>query len=119
MTDEREIETQVVHRDGRVLMLFSVRNADGDLVSAATDNLNLTPVAAQNAAEMLTAMAFEADTQLKPVGETLKAAIVERHRDKLIPRISIMLHGARENKKLTDGQLALQIVDVVFSEIFS
>lgn len=118
MTDTREIETQIVRREGHVVLLFS-RRENGELVRAETDNLNLTPTAALVAAEMLSAMAFEADTSLKPVGETLKASLVERHRDKLIPRVALMLANLREDKTASNGEIAVKIMDVVCSEVFS
>lgn len=118
MSASREIETQVVARDGRVVLLFSHRGDNG-LVPAATDNLDLDPPAALHAAELLTAMAFEADTALKPVGETLKASLVQKHREKLVPRVALMLGSLRENKLKTDGQIAQAIIDQVCADIFS
>ncbi len=113
-----ELETQVVQRDGQVVILFSRRSEGGDLVGAQTDNLYLTPVAAQQMAELLTAMAFEADTGLKPVSDTLKASIVEGHRDRLLPRLTIML-ASMLNEKRSEGTIALQLMDTVLSEILS
>lgn len=116
-TPSRELETQIVQRDGQVVILFS-RREKGELVGAKTDNLYLTPVAAQHMAELLTAMAFEADTGLKPVSETLKASIVEGHRDRLLPRLTIMLNSML-NEKRSEGTIALQLMDTVLSEILS
>ena len=69
-------------------------------------------------AEAMTAAAFEADTGLKPIGPALKASLVQKHRDILIPRIALMLGSLRENKKLTNGDVALKIRDSVCSEGF-
>jgi len=77
--------------------------------------LELPPDQAIAIAEAITNNAFEIDTGLKPVGETLKATLVDRHRDKLIPRINLML----SNKQKSDGLMAKEIIDVVFSEIFT
>lgn len=114
----RDIETQVVHREGKVMMIFSHRDSAGNLHAAKTDNLMLDPPFAIQAAELLTAMAFECDTALKPLGETLKPALIEKHRDKLIPVIATILR-TKINQKQSPGQMALAIMDEVCKEIFS
>lgn len=68
--------------------------------------------------EAMVAAAYEAKGE-KPVGPALKASLVEAHRNKLVPRITLMLANLRQDKLKTDGYIALQIVDTVFSEIFS
>ena len=83
LVPSRDILTSVVQRDGKVMMLFSISDEKGGLNKALTDNLMLDPENAIQAAELLTAMAFEADTSLKPVGSALKATLIEQHRDKL------------------------------------
>lgn len=113
-----DVETQVVHRDGKVMMLFSRRNSSGELEPAKPDHLMLDPPRALEAAELLSAMAFEADTSLKPVGETLKASLIDKHRDKLIPVIATILR-TYINQKKTPGQMALSIMDEVCKEIFA
>ncbi len=70
-------------------------------------------------AEAMTAAAFEADTGLKPVGPALKASLVQKHRDILIPRLALMLNTLREDKTLSNGQVALKLMDAVCSEVFS
>lgn len=98
-------------------------NRDKSLVVIAFDRdvgyIELIPDQATAIAESITTCAFEADTNLKPVGDTLKAALVERHRDKLIPRISLMLGSLREDQLKSNGQIAVLILDAVFSEVFS
>jgi len=113
-----DIETQVVHRDGKVMMIFSRRDDAGELKAANTDHLLLDPESAVQAAELLSAMAFECDTALKPVGPALKASLVERHRDKLIPVIATILRTMVPQKK-TPGQMAVSIMDEVCKEVFS
>jgi hypothetical protein len=76
------------------------------------------PRNAVDIAKALTGLAFEADTGLKPVGETLKADLVQKHRDVLIPRISLMLNSLREDKLKSNGQIALSIMDAVCGEVF-
>ena len=68
--------------------------------------------------EAMVAAAFEARGE-KPVGPALKASLIEKHRDKLVPRITLMLANMREDKTKTHMNVALQIIDTVFSEIFS
>ncbi len=115
-----DLLAQVVQRDGRVIMLFSRRHeASGDLVSEKTDHYMVDPAGALMMAECLSTMAFEADSGLKPVGETLKASLVKQHREKLEPRLTIMLNSQRENRTLGNKALARQVMDVIFSEIFS
>ena len=115
---EAPIEGQVVMRDGKVLLLFS-RRVEGELRRAETDNMSLDPEAALMMAELLTAMAFEADSGLKPVGPALKASLVEKHRHKLLPRTTLMLNDLREKRTVSNRQLATQILDVFCAEVFS
>jgi hypothetical protein len=75
----------------------------------------------QNAIDVACAMtdaAFEARDGLKPAGATLKAELIQRHRDKLVPRIALMLASMREDKLRSDGYLAEQFVSTVLSEVF-
>ncbi len=69
-------------------------------------------------AECMVAAAFEARDGIKPVGKALKASLIEKHRDVLIPRLALMLRGMREDKLKTDGYIALRIMDIVCNEIF-
>lgn len=115
-----DLRMQVVSRNGKVLLLFSRRHeATGDLVSEKTDHMMLDPQGALAAAECMSAMAFEADTGIKPVGETLKAELVQKHRDKLAPRMTLILNTLRENKRISNQQLARQMLDAFCSEVFS
>lgn len=118
LVPSRDILTSVVQRDGKVIMIFSITDDHGDMKRALTDNLMLDPGNAIQAAELLTAMAFEADTSLKPVGATLKPALIERHRDKLIPVIATILR-TKINAKESPGRMALAIMDEVCREIFA
>lgn len=113
-----ELLIQVVTRMQLVHVLFS-RNVEGEVRPAMTDNVSLDPPAALHMAEQLTAMAFEADTSLKPVAPTLKATLVAKHREKLLPRVALMLNTLREDRSRSNAQLAETIIDQVFSEVFS
>lgn len=68
--------------------------------------------------EEMAKLAFEAKEGLKPVGSALKAELVEKHREKLIPRLAVMLGSMRENKKYSNGQIAVALMDAVCREIF-
>lgn len=116
MIDSKDIQGQVVGRDGKVMILFS-RFDGGELKSAVTDNLMLDPPAAIAAAEMLTAMAFEMDTNLKPVGETLKATLVEKHRERLLPLLASVVRSMIDQKK-SPGQIAVACLDEMCGEVF-
>ena len=70
-------------------------------------------------ARAMTDAAMELRDGVKPVGDTLKAELIDRHRDTLIPRINMLLGTQRENRVITNGRLSMQIIDIVFSEIFS
>lgn len=118
MTDPaRDIETQVVHRDGKVMLLFSRRNEKNELRSAHTDHLMLDPAKALDAAEIITAVAFEADTGLKPVGSTLKASLVEKHRKMLKPIIETVLR-TKINAKRPLEEMSVAVLDEMCKEIF-
>ena len=113
-----DIEMQIVARDRNVHILFSRRLDDGYPISAMTDNMVLDPPTAMIAAHKLTDMAFEADASLKPIGDSLKASLVEKHRSILIPRIALILNTQRERKKISNELLAKQIMDAVCAEVF-
>src|SRR5512135_556408 len=113
-----DIETQIVERDGAVHLLFS-RRVEGELRSAQTDHVMWPAEQALAAGEAIIDMAFEADTGLKPVGPAAKAELVNKQRKLLVPRVALMLNSLREKRTLGNEALAREIVDTVFSEIFS
>jgi hypothetical protein len=99
------IEVAVGVHDGKVVMKFS-------------ENINYLELDHENCfqiAEAMTSAAFESRDGVKPVGETLKASLIEKHKEKLVPRIALMLSSI---EKLSNGQKAIKIIDVVFAEIF-
>ncbi len=101
---------------------IAVKREGGKVILKFDRDVNYIESDPQNAidiAEAMTAAAFEAMEKLKPVGETLKASLVEKHREKLIPRVALMLGSLREDRKKSDGQIAVSIIDSIFSEIFS
>lgn len=69
-------------------------------------------------AEAMTKAAFEARDGIKPVGDALKAELVERHRMTLTQRVSLMLNSLRDDKTKTNGVLAKTLVDAMLAEVF-
>ena len=97
--------------------------ADGGKVIIKLDRevsyIEIDPDNMLDMVEAMTAAAFEADTTLKPVGETLKASLIEKHRDVLLPRVTLLIGGMRNDIKKSNGEMAVTMIDVIFSEIFS
>jgi len=113
------IDMQVVARDRAVTLLFSRRPDDnGDPAPAAVDHMTMDPETALLAAQMITDLAFEADSSIKPVGPALKANLIEKHRAVLIPRITTVMNSLRTKRTVTNQQLAVQLMDIVCSEVF-
>jgi hypothetical protein len=112
-----DVAAQVVHREGRVHMIFS-RYVEGTLKKAEMDHLILMPQEAVNAAEVMTTMAFEADTSLKPVGDTLKPALVEQIRKRMGPK-AIMIIRTGIIEKTAPDVIARQVLDHFCSEAYS
>ena len=112
-----DIFGSVAARDGKVHVVFS-RIVDGKAKAAETDMMILDPVAAMKMAELLAAMAFEADTSLKPVSEAMKPALVEQHRKRMGPKAIMIIRTGIQEKTAPDV-IARQVLDHCFSEIFS
>lgn len=103
-----EVEMVIFHDGGKVHQKFKRR-------------MELVIYDAANAIDVARAMtdaAHEAETGLKPVGDTLKASLVEQHRFKLTQRVALMLGTMRQDTRLTDGTIAQRIVEVCLKEIF-
>ena len=112
-----DLQTTVVQRDGKVHLLFS-REVEGELRSAQTDHLMLPAQTALDMGQMIIDLAFEADTGLKPLGPAAKAELVRKHREKLIPRIGLMMASLREKRTVSNDMIARQIMDTVCAEVF-
>ena len=105
--------------DGMVEMVLDIR--DGKVVQRFKEpmlEVIYDPPNMVDIARTMTDMAFEADTSMKPVGDTLKAELIERHRMVLTQRVANILNTVRNNPKITNGQAAQDIVDKCLSEIF-
>lgn len=111
-------DMQIVADDGRIHFLFS-REEDGRRVPAFVDNHIITAEQGLLASQILADLAFEADSGLKPLGPAQKAALVEKHRAVLLPRLRTMLNSLRDKRKIDNEQLAAQILDAVCAEVFS
>lgn len=75
----------------------------------------------QNMIDVATAMtdaAFEARDGIKPVGDTLKSELIERHRITLTHRFAHMISAMRGDKKRSDGQMAKELIEAALKEIF-
>jgi len=97
--------------------------ADGGKVIIKLDRevsyIEIDPDNMLDMVEAMTAAAFEADTTLKPVGDTLKASLIKKHMDILLPRVTLLIGDMRNDIKKSNKQMARTIMDVSFSEIFS
>lgn len=113
-----DLDMQIVQREKTVFLLFSRKMSDGAQKPALTDNMAMDPETALLASQTLADMAFEADSGLK-LPEAVKKALVERHRAKLLPRLTVMLNSLREKKTVSNAQLAQQMLDVACHEIFT
>lgn len=105
--------------DGKIEMTLGIEN--GQVVQHfqnAMQTIRYDPENAVAIAMRITDLAFEADSGMKPVGDTLKAELVEQHRVKLIQRINLMLGSMRGDKLKSDGYLAKEIVEVFLKEVF-
>ena len=106
MTDA--IEMMVGHEDGKVVVIFK------DPVA----RIEFEPQNCIDVARCMTDHAFEARDGVKPVGDTLKAELVERHRMTLTQRLSLMLSTMRRDNMVTDGVMAQRMVEACLKEIF-
>lgn len=113
-----DLLTTVAGRDGAVHLLFS-RDVEGELRAADTNHVMWPAKTALDIGQMIIDLAFEADTGLKPLGPAAKAELVKKHREKLIPRVAMMMNSMREKRTISNDALARQIMDVVCAEVFS
>lgn len=113
-----ELNTQVVQREGHVHLLFS-RDVEGEMRSVETDHIMWPAATALDIGRIIIDLAFEADTGVKPLGPAAKAEMVKKHRERLVPRIGLMLNSLREKKTVSNSALARELVDVFCSEVFS
>ena len=99
---------------------LAIKDDSGNVIIQLSRLVNVVDIDPDNAlliAEALTAAAFKCKNMVDPLGDTLKASLVEKHRDKLIPRVTLMMQNFAPH--LSPGQKTVQIVDTIFAEIFS
>ena len=83
----------------------------------ALEYIELDAVNALDISEAIAALAFKLRNGVEPAGPALKASLVERHHDKLVPRVALMLASMRDQGK-SDGYAAEQIVTSMLAEVF-
>ena len=111
--------SKVITNDNRFQMAIGQEN--GLVVQRfqeALEEVRYDPDSAITIAEALTRAAFEARDGVMPVSDALKSDLVERHRATLYRRLEIILNSERDDRLITNGKLARQLVDVCLSEVF-
>ena len=76
------------------------------------------PDMALEVAESFASAAFEARDGTKPVGDALKAELVEKNRMIATQRVASMLNSLRENRRVSNGSCVQQIVDQIFKVVY-
>lgn len=115
-----DIEMQVVARDRQVWLLFNEEDRQThEKKPAHTANFILSAADALTMSALIADLAFEAESGLKSAGSALKAELVERHRVKLVNRLSTVFNSMREKKTTSNRQLAKQVVDICMGEVFN
>lgn len=115
-----DIQMQAVARDQQIHLLFSEEDPQTrGLRPAFTSNFLMAPQDALAFSTLLADLAFEADTGMKAAGPALKAELIDRHRATLTRRLEVMLNSQREKKKVSNAQLAQQLVETCLSAVFN
>lgn len=102
------VEMMVGNENGKVVVIFN----------EPTQRIEFDPQNCIDVARCMTDNAFEARDGVKPVGDTLKAELIERHRMTLTQRLSLMLGTMRQDRLITDGVLSQRLVEACLKEIF-
>lgn len=121
MTDRiirTDISMQIVAKDGGIHLLFSEEDQHGNPQPAYTSNFLLSPSDALTASSLLADLAFAEETGLR-IPEARKKELVDRHRSVLLKRIEVVMNSSREKKKVSNSQLAQQLVDIMSAEVFA
>lgn len=110
MTEENvgSVEMVIDQQDGKVVQRFK----------RPMEVVVYEPNNAIDVAMAMTDAAFAARDGVKPVGSTLKAELVERHRVTLTTRVALMLGSLRGDKLKSDGQVAQAVVEAMLREVF-
>ena len=122
MTDRQirtDITMQVAARSGEVHLLFDeIDPATKEKRPAYTPNFILSASDALAMSALIADLAFEADTGLKAAGPVQKAELIERHRKKLVERLTVVFNSQREKKVISNRSLARSVVDIALSDVF-
>ena len=102
------VEMVIGHENGQVFMRFRE-----PMRVVVFDPQNCIDVA-----RCMTDSAFEAREGVKPLGDSLKSELVERHRMTLTQRLSLMLGTMRGDTTISDGKVAQALVEACLREIF-
>jgi hypothetical protein len=114
-----DIEMAVAARDGQIHLLFNEKDATGEVRPAYTPNFLMSASDALVFSTLLADLAFEVETSLKPAGDVVKAELIERHRTKLINRLTVVLNSTREKKTTSNRGLAKQMAEILLKEVFT
>jgi len=69
-------------------------------------------------AEEMSRCAFLLRDEVPAAGPTLKASMVERHHQTLVPRVTLMLASLRADAATSDGEVAAAVVEACLREVF-
>ena len=108
MSELQNVTVAIKGENGKVIIEFSE-----SIRHWVTDPENCLLIA-----EAMAAAAFECKGGVQPAGPALKASIVDRHHDKMVPRIALMLGSMRGDKKKSDGYIAEQITSTLLAAVF-
>jgi len=111
-------QTQIENK-ASVQMAIGVEN--GKVIQRFKEPMLEVQYEPQNAIDIAGALAdaaFECRDGVKPVAGSLKAELIERHRDKLIQRFPLVLRSLIDSGK-SDGYIAKELIDICFKEIFT
>lgn len=128
---EKALQAIVSIHEGKVVLHFNapreyvaLTNLEPLVVGARLifNGVTANPEVAQEAVNLAMALVdyvYEQRSDLKPAGGGVKAELINRHRRKLVPRITLMLNSQREQRTVSNQDLARQLIDAVFHEVFA
>jgi hypothetical protein len=108
MSDDGKTNMVVEMRDGKVILHFEKPMKD----------VIFDPQNAIDIACAITDAAFECRDGVKPVSDTLKAELVERHRRTLTNRAELILSSKREDRTMSHRKLAQELIEIFLKEVF-
>ena len=83
------------------------------------ERIDIKPEVAIDIAEAIAAAAFECNNPgVKPVGDVLKAELIERKRKQLIVTLAHSFNSLREDRNVSHLTLAQHCVETCFREVF-